>query len=133
MVYAGDHHGKFPDSKEGPYDALKQLYSEYSSPVELAGVSGNINGVADALRKNVPLDATLTSWIYVPGLHKDDAPETAILWESRGGFYANGKRNFFGGHAVLMISGDITNIPSADWEKFLKNQEQLRKKSRNVN
>jgi hypothetical protein len=34
--------------------------------------------------------------------------------------------NNFGGRAVLLISGDITNVPAADWEFFLKQQEQLR-------
>jgi len=51
---------------------------------------------------------------------------TSLLWESKSGLYPNGKRNSFGGHAVLLISGDVTNVPAVEWENFLKHQEQLR-------
>ncbi len=46
--------------------------------------------------------------------------------ETHAGLYYNGKRNFFGGRAVLLIGGNITNVPAADWTKFLQQQEQLR-------
>ena len=127
FAYAADHYGHFPEGDKGPYDALAKLYPEYTpSGIELAGVSGNVRDVVEALRKGTPFNKALTSWVYVPGLQKDDPHDIAILWESRSGLYSNGRRNSFGGHAVLLIGGDITNVPAANWEKFLKDQERLR-------
>src|SRR6266571_9330734 len=127
LNYASDHDGSFPNSEKGNYDALQKLYPEYApSGIELAGVSGNADAAVTALRNNTPLDQSLTSWVYVQGLKKDDDPNLAVLWESKRGLYPNGKRNSFGGHAVLLISGNITNVPAADWESFLKHQEKLR-------
>jgi hypothetical protein len=48
------------------------------------------------------------------------------LWESKGGLYPNGRRNEFGGHAVVLVSSDITNVPAVDWDEYLKQQEQRR-------
>jgi len=127
VAYAGEHNGWFPRSDKDSYNALQQLYDSYcSSGKELAGVSGNIAAVADALRKGEPLDASLTSWVYVPGFRIGDPQNIAILWESKPGLFYDGRRNNFRGHAVLLIGGDITNVPAADWESFLKQQEQLR-------
>lgn len=128
LNYASDHDGHFPSSEKGSYDALQRLYPQYTpSGVELAGISGNINAVVVALRNKTPLNQSLTSWVYVQGFKKDDDPNIAILWESQAGLYPNGKRNSFGGRAVLLIGGDITNVPASDWGDFLKQQEQLRK------
>jgi hypothetical protein len=128
-VYAGEHHGWFPQSDKGAYDALQGLFPVYCpSGFELAGISGNVEAVDAALRGQVPLDGSLTSWVYVPGFHRDDPPGVALLWERRGGFYADGKRNFFSGHAVLLLDGSITNVAGADWDAFLRNQEELRRR-----
>ncbi|NLH71563.1 MAG: hypothetical protein GX456_00755 [Verrucomicrobia bacterium] len=128
LTFAGEHNGWFPRSDKNSYDALQQLYDSYCpSGKELAGVSGNIAAVTDALRKGKPLDASLTSWVYVPGFRIGDPQDIAILWESKPGLFYDGRRNDFGGHAVLLLGGDITNVPAADWESFLKHQEQLRK------
>jgi len=127
VAFAGDHDGWFPRSAKGSYDALQQLYPEYCpSGIELAGVSGNISAVVDALRGGKLLDASLTSWVYVQGFRIDDPKDIAILWESKPGLYYDGRRNNFGGRAVLLISGYITNVPAAEWERFQKHQEQLR-------
>jgi hypothetical protein len=127
LNYASEHDGRFPTSEKGNYDALQKLYPEYApSGIELAGISGNVDAVVAALRNKAPLDQSLTSWVYMQGFTKDDDAGLAVLWESREGLYPNGKRNSFGGHAVLLIGGDITNVPAADWESFLKQQEQLR-------
>lgn len=129
LNYASDHDGSFPYSEKGNYEALQKLYPEYVfSGVELAGISGDVDAVVAALRNNSPLNQSLTSWVYVQGLKKDDDPNLAILWESRAGLYPNGKRNSFGGRAVLLVNGDITNVPAADWESFEKQQQQLRTK-----
>ncbi len=90
-------------------------------------MSGNVDAVTDALRKGKLLDASLTSWVYVPRFRTGDPENVAILWESKPGLYYDGRRNDFGGHAVLLLNGDITNIPAADWAGFLKRQEELRK------
>lgn len=128
VAYAGEHNSWFPRSDKGPYDALQQLYDSYCpSGKELAGVSGNVDVVTDALRKGKPLDASLTSWVYVPGFRMGDPENVAILWESKPGLYYDGRRNDFGGRAVLLLNGDITNVPAADWAGFLKQQEELRK------
>ena len=126
-TYAADHFGKFPDSEEGPYAALQKLYPEYSSAGELAGVSGRISDVKSALLQGAPLSQSLSSWVYVPGLEQTDAGNVAMLWESKAGFYANGRRNFFGGHAVLLVDGRVTNVSAVAWSGFLSQQEQLRK------
>jgi hypothetical protein len=128
LAYAGEHDGWFPRSDKGPYAALRQLYPSYCpSGKELAGVSGNIDAVTDALRSGKPLNASLTSWVYVEGLRLDDPVDIAILWECKAGLYYDGRRNDFGGHAVLLVGGDITNVPSADWTSYLARQEKMRK------
>jgi hypothetical protein len=48
------------------------------------------------------------------------------LWESKGGLSPSGRRNEFGGHAVVLVSSDITNVPAVDWDEYLKQQEQRR-------
>ena len=129
LNYASDHGGSFPSSEKGNYDALQKLFPDYTpSGIELAGISGNADAAVAALRNNTPLDQSLTSWVYVQGLKEEDDPNLAVLWELRSGLYPNGKRNSFGGHAVLLVSGDITNVPATDWEGFVKQQEQLRRK-----
>ncbi len=127
LVYAGDHGGWFPRSDKGPYDALRQLEPYCVNGVELAGVTGNADAVSNALRSGKSLDASLTSWVYVPGFRRDDPEDLAMVWESKPGVYWNGKRNNFGGRAVLLVGGNITNVPAADWTGFLKQQEELRR------
>ena len=125
--YASAHDGSFPYSEKGSYDALQTLYPEYTpSGIELAGISGNVAATVAALRTNGALDESRTSWVYVQGLKREDDPKLAILWESKAGLYPNGKRNSFGGRPVLLLSGDITNVPAADWERFLRQQHELR-------
>lgn len=126
LNYSTDHKGWFPNSTNGPLIALQSLYPDYC-PIgtELAGISGDVQAVVGSLQGGKTLDERVTSWRYVPGLRSDDAPHLAVLWEAKPGLYPDGKRNSFGGHAVLLISGDITNVPASDWEKFLKHQEQL--------
>ena len=90
-------------------------------------MSGNIDMVVDALRRSKPLDGALTSWVYVQGFRTDDPKDIAILWESKSGLYYDGRRNNFGGRAVLLVGGHVTNVPAADWATFLEQQERLRK------
>jgi hypothetical protein len=128
LVYAGEHQGNFPYSEKGPYDAIRKLYPEYTpTGIELAGVSGNVENVVRVLRENLPFDQSATSWVYVQGLRQDDNTDLAILWESKGGLYANGKRSPSGSHAVLLLGGDVTNVSSVDWAKFLSDQAILQK------
>lgn len=127
MTYASDHNGKFPDDSTDNYSALRKLYPQYvKKPMELAGVSGNAQKMERALKEGVALNNSCTSWVYVPGLTTNDDPRIAILWESKEGLFPNGKRNKFGGRAVLLLGGVITNVPSDAWSDFLKNQSELR-------
>lgn len=124
--YAADHDGNFPVSAKGGLDALQQLYPQYAAGIELAGISGDGEATVAALSHGAPLDPSLTSWVYAQGLRVDDEPDLALLWESKGGLYPNGRRNEFGGHAVVLVGSDITNVPSVNWDEYLKQQEQRR-------
>lgn len=124
--YAFEHDGWFPKSVIGPYDALQQLYPTNCSAGDLAGVTGDIGSVEAALRQGKSLNESLTSWVYIRGFRDDDPPNVAILWESRSGFYADGRRNSVGARPVLLLGGDITNIPATDWTNFLDGQRRLR-------
>jgi hypothetical protein len=126
--YANDHNGQYPKSEVDGYAALQQLYPEYCpSAWELAGVSGDAHRVARVLEMGGKIDGTVTSWIYVPGLRQDDDQRLAILWESKAGLYASGKRNPSGGRAVLLVGSDITNVSAANWTNFLAEQGTLRR------
>ncbi len=94
---------------------------------ELAGVSGNVDAVTDALRKGKPLMRLGQVGVYVQGFRMGDPGNVAILWESKPGLYYDGRKNDFGGRAVLLLNGDITNVPAADWAGFLKQQGELSK------
>ena len=86
LAYAAAHKGWFPESGNDPFVALQLLYSEYCpTGRELAGVSGDVQKVVTALQKGEKLDSTLTSWVYVPGLRRDDPRDIAIVWESEPG------------------------------------------------
>lgn len=124
--YAADHDGNFPVSAKGGLDALQQLYPQYAAGIELAGISGDGEATVAALSHGSPLDPSLTSWVYAQGLRVDDDPDLTLLWESKGGLYPNGRRNEFGGHAVVLVGSDITNVPAVDWDNYLKQQEQRR-------
>jgi hypothetical protein len=124
--FADKHDGYFPANAADSLGALRQLYPEFTpSGIELAGLSGDIESTVASLRGGLPLTEAISSWIYVSGLHRDDPPDTAILWESRFGLYRNGKRNGFEGRSVLFISGAISNIARQDWDSFLKQQSYL--------
>lgn len=128
MIYANDHEGWLPKSDKGALDALQKLYPEYCpSGKELAGLSGDIDAVVQNLQSGQPLTERLTSWVYVPGLKDNDDPNIAVLWESKAGIFANGKHDPSGARVAILLSGDITNIPAADWDSFVKQQEQLRR------
>ncbi len=124
-TYASDHGGWFPNDTDQS-KALAKLYPGYSYGVELAGLSGNIQQVTNALWKGISI-SNLTSWTYVSGLRVDDDPQLAILWEVKPGLTTDGYSGPPGERLVLLLSSDITNVPAANWENFLKKQEQLRK------
>jgi hypothetical protein len=94
--YAHDHGGVFPT-------ALEDLYPGYAIPgVELAGLSGNVQDVTNALQRGSPI-SNLTSWVYVPGFKVTDNPSIAILWESKAGLSAAGKWRAGKSRAVLLL------------------------------
>jgi hypothetical protein len=124
--YAAAHNGWYPSDTDD-WKALAKLYPNYSaSGVELAGLSGNIQQVTNALQRGHSI-SNLTSWTYVTGLRNDDDPQLAILWESKSGVTADGNPSQSNGRMVLFLNGDVTNIPRTNWVSFLRKQEQLRK------
>lgn len=127
LAYASDHDGWLPQSEFGAYDALQRLYEYCPGGRELAGISGNMEEVASSLKNGEQLDSSLTSWVYVPGFRLGDPDNIAILWESRPGLNWDGRRNYFGGRAVLLLGGSLTNVPASSWKSFLAQQDELRK------
>ena len=131
LAYAGDHQGWFPTSEENGYVALQKLYGDYCpTGAELAGISGNKDDVVEALSEGRELDATLSSWVYIPGYRLGDPAMAALVWETLPGLYPDGRRNTFGGRAVLLLDGSITNIPSSCWDEFVEFQDQLHERVR---
>ena len=126
LAFAARHYGFFPSSKTGAFDALQKLYPEYMpSGRELAGISGDVRGLTNALFNKSPINESLTSWVYIQGLRESDDPQVAVLWERRPGLDSSGRRNFSGARAVVLISGEITNVSLADWPSFTNRQEKL--------
>lgn len=73
LSYSQDNQGWFPDVSSGSLAALQSLYPVYCPDgSELAGISGDTQSVVSTLRAGKPLDDSLTSWRYVPGLRYDD-------------------------------------------------------------
>ena len=129
QVYAEKHEGWFPQSEKGAYDALQKLYPDYISTrelAELAGLSADIEPLIKAVERGEPLNDKLTSWIYHQGLKNSDDYRIALFWERRGGLFSGGKKDPSGGHAVILLSWEIKQIPPSDWLEFLKDQEALR-------
>ncbi len=143
--HAIDHGGWFPTNGQTALQALQTLYPKYiEQPRYLAGLSGDVHGTKEALRRGRPLDDKTSSWIYWPGFREDDGGEldreqdqarlvpgratksdlVAIIWEREGGILLNGKRG--SGHAVGFSDGSCVQISDADWPDFLKRQRELR-------
>ena len=127
MNYAADNAGKFPNSEKGPEAALAKLHPLYCfKPIELAGLSGDIGSVESALKGGRPLTKDLTSWRYQQGLRNDDSKQLALVWENSDLVNASSRKSTSRVHAAILIGGDITNVPSADWESFLQAQKVMR-------
>lgn len=126
MNYANEHDGWLPDDEGGPYSALSKLYPSYC-PLgrELAGLSGDPDQVQQMLSSGVKLTKQLTSWEYVNGLHRDDDPRIAVLWEGKPGLTSTGRRSEDGSRAVLLLDGSVSNIGLPAWNRFLSNQSQM--------
>jgi len=123
--YAAHNDGCFPNGHDS-YAALAKLHPDYcEAGSELAGLSGNIQQVTNALAKGVSI-SNLTSWVYIPGLREGDDPRIAILWESMAGLTQAGKVSSQKTRPVLLLDRSITNVPAANWESFTKQQEQFR-------
>jgi hypothetical protein len=126
--YADVHDGFFPDSDRGALDALQKLYPQYVDAYLLAGITGDPNATETAIKLGKPLNKAMTSWVYFPGINQNDSADLAILYESRKGILPNGRRSSTLGHVVLFNSyPSIRAIPDSEWDKFLLEQESLRK------
>jgi len=126
LTYASDHNGEFPSSEDGPYASLQKLYPEYVAyGYELAGLSGPLESITNALGRKTPLNASLTSWVYVQGLKTTNDPNIALFWEAKAGLYRSGRRSPSGSRAVMLLDGTITNVLPADWQNFQRYQSTL--------
>ncbi len=122
--FASDHDGFFPSAADR-YAALALLYPDYSdSGCELAGLSGNISAVTNALQSGKSI-SNLTSWMFVPGLRQSDDPRIAIIWEATPGLLPDGTPGGRGSRPALLLSRTVTNIAWQNWNAFTKQQEEL--------
>ena len=122
--YAKDHEGAFPDGADG-FVALQSLYPDYVDGRELAGISGDPEKVQQVLSQQKSLNG-VTSWRFIPGLSRDDDSRLAILWEAQSGINADGRRNFNGSRAVLLVGGSITNVAKSSWDGFMNEQASIK-------
>lgn len=126
-IYASDHSGWYPRDGKTPLESLQTLYSktnDYITSIDkLAGISGDRQETQRRVQAGLPIDETVSSWIYFPGFCNDDG-EVAIIWERQEGIRFNG--HIGDGHAVGYADGFHAQIPQARWGEFVKQQEALR-------
>ncbi len=120
--FAHEHGSWFPNQGNGPVQCLQALYPNLEP--ELAGISGNREETMRRLRDGQPIDESVSSWIYFPGLRLDDDPSVALIWESKSGVGINGRRRE--GHAVGFVDGSFKQISSSQWSDFIRSQQKLR-------
>lgn len=126
--YGHQNSGSFPDARGEPLDSLRLLCPRYLPESEpLAGLSGNIKLLRKQVIGNFRITADASSWVYWPGLKTDDNPDIALIWERVSGVRFNGSRAH--GHEVGFVGGYMRQVPDAEWEAFLKEQERLRKEA----
>jgi len=126
--YSLENGGAFPDSRTEPLEALRMLYPKHLPDCQpIAGLSGDRELLKKHIADGSKLDEAASSWVYWPGLRFDDNPDMALIWERKPGLRFNGSRAQ--GHEVGFIGGYIRQVPDAQWETFLKEQEQMREKA----
>jgi hypothetical protein len=129
-LYASDHDGWYPKGGKTPLESLRVLAADeqnrnYIGYLDLlAGISGNREETCKRFFAGMPIDETISSWVYFPGFRKDDDERLAIIWERQEGIRFNGSRA--DGHAVGFADVHHEQIPQARWPTFLKEQEALR-------
>jgi hypothetical protein len=125
--YAYEHQGWYPKGGKTPLESLTILHDKpnyVGDGSSFAGISGDENEAERRIKLGLPIDETVSSWVYFPGFRNDDDSKIAIIWERQGGIIFNG--HSCDGHAVGFAGGDWEQIPQAQWSDFLKNQEVLR-------
>ena len=120
--YAREHNGWYPRDGKTPLQCLQVFYPDYLGD-ELAGLTGNRQAVSQRLRNGQPIDESISSWVYNPGLRLDDNPRLAIIWERTAGVTVNGHREE--GHAVGFVNGEVKQIEAVQWTSFLQQQREL--------
>lgn len=124
-IYAADHDGWFPKGGQTPLQSLQLLpQTLLGNQTLLAGISGDRKETRRRVQAGLPLDESVSSWVYFPGFRDDDKPDLAIIWERQPGIAFNGRRA--SGHAVGFIDGHHERIPEADWPAFVEIQAALR-------
>ena len=126
-LYAQDHAGRFPNESADGLRSLRLLYPEYTpSGKELAGLSGDVGSLVQALSEGKQLNTNLSSWLYFPGLEVDDDSSLALLAETKFGLFPNGSRNPSGARSVLLLGRNFTNVTKDLWDSFAAEQQRLR-------
>ena len=124
MMYAHDHHGKFP-AGTNTWEALRQLYPDLIlDPRLLAGISGSREEVKRRLETGGVLDSNISSWIYFSGFEWDDRG-VAIIWERTAGISFNGRRA--SGNAVGVADGHHEQRPGERWSAVVVEHVNLRR------
>ena len=125
-MYAHDNDGWFPDGNSTSIDSLRKLFPVYATPLNVAGVSGDVTEVKLRLERGASIDDSVSSWVYWPGLRNDDDPGVALIWERAEGVTGIGVRTKLGGHVVGFVDGSYRQILQSEWPAFVKDQEVLR-------
>lgn len=123
-VYALDHGQSFPNANWDAYPSLELLHPNYLSAGYLAGLSKDRAETERELLNGGHLTASNCSLVYFPGLHATDDPSIALIWERQTGIGFNGRSR--PGRAVGFVSGEVNQVPDAQWEQFLTRQSLLR-------
>jgi hypothetical protein len=76
--YARKHQGWYPRDGAIPLACIAAFYPKYLG-AELAGITGDRVEVLRRLERRQPIDDTISSWVYFPGLRLDEDPETALV------------------------------------------------------
>ncbi|TAL07526.1 MAG: hypothetical protein EPO07_00055 [Verrucomicrobia bacterium] len=125
--YAYDHEGWYPKGGRNPVDSLRILTDKpdyIGNPELLAGISGDREATKKRITLGLPIDDTVSSWVYFPGFCESDDSKLAIIWERHEGIGFNG--HLSNGHAVGFADGHHEQVPQARWAQFLSEQQTLR-------
>jgi hypothetical protein len=129
-LYAGDHDGWLPHGQATPEASLSLLVKEDpSSQALLRGKHLQQSVVDAALQRDGVLGPESCGWHYIEGLHEDDDPQIASVWDKVTGLWHNGDRRDYIMHEVLLLNGSMQFISRQKWPEFVAEQKKLLKET----